>query len=797
MSEQLSPTLAPAATGPVSSRPSSSAHLPEDPRVTQALEEYLAALEAGTCPDRQQFQARYPDIADELGDYLEGLEFLHRTAAQIQASSCGPSVGRSRVPADEYVPTLEDYKILREIGRGGMGIVYEAEQRSLHRRVALKVLPLGATLDPRHLQRFKNEAQAVAQLQHPNIVPVFAVGCEQGVHYYAMRFIEGKTLRELIRESRRSEDPRAGATQCRGSRTDSTRIDNRQSTEDGSVRNPQPEIRNPKSGESRAPRPERTEVKGANVFRQVAWIGVQAAEALEHAHQMGVIHRDVKPANLILDDQGQLWITDFGLARWTTDVALTITGDMLGTLPYMSPEQASARRGLVDHRTDVYSLGATLYELVTLLPVCRGDQRDLLNQLLHEDPVPPRRLCPDMPRDLETIVLKALGKQVEERYPTAQDMADDLRRFLEGRPVLARRPGVWDRIGKWSRRHLPVVISAAVLLVLSVMGLTACTFLIGLEQAKTKAAYEKESLARQTEAEAREKEAEARAHAERNFHDTRRLLDDIAEIAAVEMEADTDIPTIRRKLLQSALGYYEDFLRHHHDNKLTHEELLRGHTRVATILEAIGRPKDAQVVLDQAINIYLTTEDGETAFHLMPANRKLRLLTLANVQKELNLVPKQVRSIIELETRRNKPVHAETGGAGHAPHELREAIEQEAVDLLNTDQARRLKQLLLQQAGLWAFQDEVLAALRREARAIQQKSEKFGERDRKAFVDRFVAQLTAEQRGQWAELVGEPFQGALPPGELILNVGRMVLQMAPGDFAQKRGDRARPNGQHP
>jgi hypothetical protein len=310
-------------------------------------------------------------------------------------------------------PCLEDYQIMQEVGRGGMGIVYEAEQRSLHRRVALKVLSLGATLDPRHLQRFKNEAQAAAQLQHPNIVPVFAVGCEQGVHYYAMRFIEGKPLSALIAQRRAS-------------------------SEEGRAAPLEPHV------------------------REVAWMGVQAAEALEHAHQQGVIHRDVKPANLLRDDQGQLWVTDFGLARWPADDALTMSGDLLGTLRYMSPEQASARRGLVDHRTDVYSLGATLYELLTLRPVCGGsDHQELLHQILHDEPLPPRRLCKEIPRDLETILLKALGKQVEERYATAQELADDLRRFLDGRPVLARRPALWERAGKWARRHRPLVASAA------------------------------------------------------------------------------------------------------------------------------------------------------------------------------------------------------------------------------------------------------------------------------------------------------------------------------------------------
>src|SRR5262249_43943686 len=207
-------------------------------------------------------------------------------------------------------------------------------------------------------------------------------------------------------------------------------------------------------------------------FRSIARLGVQAAEALEHAHSFGIIHRDIKPANLLVDGRGTLWVTDFGLARLQNEVGLTLTGDLLGTLRYMSPEQALGKQGLVDQRSDIYSLGATLYELFTLQPVCPGDDRqEVLRQIEQEEPQPPRGLNAAMPADLETIVLKALVKEPDGRYATAQALADDLRRFLEDKPIQAKRPTSWQRIRKWVRRHQALVVTAGVATVIILLTL--------------------------------------------------------------------------------------------------------------------------------------------------------------------------------------------------------------------------------------------------------------------------------------------------------------------------------------
>src|SRR5262249_26876913 len=189
-------------------------------------------------------------------------------------------------------------------------------------------------------------------------------------------------------------------------------------------------------------------------FRTVAHLGEQAAEALEHAHDLGVIHRDVKPGNLLVDGRGHLWITDFGLAHCQSQAGLTMTGDLVGTLRYMSPEQALAKRHLIDHRTDIYSLGVTLYEFLTLEPAFSGsDREELLQQIAFEGPPSPRQRNKAIPRELETIVLKAIEKSLEARYATAQELTDDLRRFLEYKPIRARRPTLVQRASKWCRRN--------------------------------------------------------------------------------------------------------------------------------------------------------------------------------------------------------------------------------------------------------------------------------------------------------------------------------------------------------
>ena len=218
-------------------------------------------------------------------------------------------------------------------------------------------------------------------------------------------------------------------------------------------------------------------------FRTVVNLGIQAAEALDHAHQEGVVHRDIKPANLMVNLKGHLWITDFGLARLQNDASLTLSGDLVGTIRYMSPEQAIGRRAVVDHRTDIYALGVTLYELAALEPAFDGqDRREVIRRIIEEEPKSLRSLNSAVPRELETIIHKAAAKEPESRYATALELADDLRRFLEHKPIKAKRPSLLDRTLKWARRHVALVAATILMLFLAVGGLSTGLVLIGQAQ---------------------------------------------------------------------------------------------------------------------------------------------------------------------------------------------------------------------------------------------------------------------------------------------------------------------------
>jgi tetratricopeptide (TPR) repeat protein len=445
------------------------------------LEEFAARLEAGEAVDVAAFAAAHPEHAEQLRRVLPTMLVLADLGRSASAGGAAPpAAGAGPEPAPGV---LGDFRIIREVGRGGMGVVYEAEQLSLGRRVALKVLPFAGVLDSRQLQRFVNEARAAACLHHPNIVPVHGVGSERGVHFYAMQLIEGRTLAHVIRELGRAEGPNAAGAE-----------------EERTVPYaPGAPLPSP-CATTMATHADTTKLtaRARDHFREVARLGAQAAEALEHAHQTGVLHRDVKPANLLLDDRGNLWVTDFGLAHIQHgDGNLTLTGDLVGTLRYMSPEQALAKRVAVDHRTDVYSLGATLYELLTLRPAFGGtDRQELLRQVAFEEPIAPRKLTRGIPAELETIVLKAMEKSPADRYATAQELADDLRNFLEDRPIHARRPGLHQRLRKWARRHQAAVSAAAVCLLVSLAAVAGSAgWVLG------------ERKARQREAEARVLEA--------------------------------------------------------------------------------------------------------------------------------------------------------------------------------------------------------------------------------------------------------------------------------------------------
>ena len=479
-----------------------------DPALFELFEQITRWLQSGAAVDEEQLVALHPSWAREIRTLLPTLRGMapgELGKKDLASPLAGDQDGQGR-------RTVGDFRIVREIGRGGMGVVYEAEQAPLGRRVALKVLPSAAAIDPRAIQRFQLEAQVAGWLQHPRIVPVYAVGVANEVPYFAMQYIEGGSLGTLIAELRGfaergsgtlpttppamaralalglltgrfspsarvadTDRPDAAAPQpvvgwCRtilgivrptvslgragGPRPDVSGLGTTQRNVSAPASSPPESVaqcgdplevdRNAivAPGAAKLATKAPPSIRGNAYLRTVARLGIQAAEALGYAHDQGIIHRDVKPANLLLDKRGDLWVADFGMADVQGDAGVTLSGDLPGTLRYMSPEQATGQRALVDRRTDIYSLGATLYELLTLQPAVIGsDKVEIIRRIAEEEPAPIRRLNPAVPVDLATIVTKAISKDPASRYETALKLADDLDRFLEGRPIAARPVG--------------------------------------------------------------------------------------------------------------------------------------------------------------------------------------------------------------------------------------------------------------------------------------------------------------------------------------------------------------------
>ena len=543
--------------------------LSNDEVLGELIDRIAGRIQAGIPLNLEGILQDHPERANELRELLPAIQMMaevgHALAKEEIASASDSRKGQE-------LGTLGDFRILREVGRGGMGIVYEAEQLSLGRRVALKVLPLAATMDPRNLERFRNEATAAAHLHHSHIVPVFGVGCERGVHYYAMQFIEGQSLAEVIFDLRGQSRAETIPTQHKSARPGETR----------------------RSAISTLDHP----TSNRDYFRQVAQLGIQAAEALDYAHQRGIIHRDIKPANLLLDAGGNLWITDFGLATIQgTDVRLTCTGDLLGTIRYMSPEQASRKHLSMSPRSDIYSLGVTLYELLTLEPAFSAvDKAELLVQLAYQEPRPPRSVNRAVPPELETIVLKAMAKNPDERYATAQELTEDLRRFLDDKPIKARRPSLAQRWLKWARRHRALVRTVTAAALVSVAALVVALFLVLNEKNKTLAAYQdKERVFRA--------EQWHRRNSEENVRLAMQTLDQIY-LGVVERWSprDTSPQPQDRELLEKALVFYELFAQKNADNIQARIETARAYLRTADVCTMLGQEAKAEDAYHKAID---------------------------------------------------------------------------------------------------------------------------------------------------------------------------------------------------
>lgn len=546
-------------------------------------------------------------MASQLQEDASGV-VTHLTLDSDPARTPETQRSNSASAVDESI--LGDYRLNREIGRGGMGIVYEATQLSLRRSVALKILPFAAVLDSQQVARFRNEAQAAASLHHPHIVPVFAVGCERGVHYYSMQLIDGRTLDQVFTELRPNQ---AGNAEARGK---AKHIDQQfgavnivsaslagDLADQTTMEAPKVPLDKPASPASAATGGTSTgigsnstqphtlsrastvqSIRSRSYVHDTVNLMICVADALDFAHRQGVVHRDIKPSNLLLDSNGKIWVADFGLARIRGVGNLTAAGSVLGTARYMSPEQIKGQPQAIDHRTDIYSLGITLYELLTLQPAFKAANRELLFKAIESDaPTSPRRLNSTVAADLETIVLKAISKSPGERYATAGEMAADMRRFLEGKPTLARRPTALDRAFKWAVRRQRAVFASVCILLLAVVGLSVATVLV-----------------------ARESRLKDQASASSQLHleAAHGLVNRFGGLMYRRLAAVEGTEELRTELLREAELYYVDFLEYASHNVALTSEVPKVFYRLAATYRELEDFDKAEERYKQAIEAY-------------------------------------------------------------------------------------------------------------------------------------------------------------------------------------------------
>jgi serine/threonine protein kinase len=630
-------------------------------QLDEVIASYLEALEAGAAPDRRSWLQRYPHLADELAaffadeagfDGLVGPLKVPTPTPHSGLTPTGGSRGRAALKVDPapVAPGRElgDYELLEEAARGGMGVVYRARQRSLNRVVALKVIRDADWATPQDVQRFRLEAEAVAQLDHPNIVPVYEVGEWRAapdsppVHYFSMKWIDGGTLAQLLAGESWSAADKEGQ-------------------------------------------------------RAAARLLAETARAVHYAHQRGILHRDLKPANVLLEAHGlppagssdpppTPMITDFGLAkRVAADDRLTQTGVAVGTPSYMAPEQASPGKGQggtgSTTAADVYSLGAILYELLTGRPPFRGlTMLDTLRDVLEREPQRPRALNPRLDRDLETICLKCLRKDPTKRYASASALADDLERFLAGEPIHARPVGKGERLWRWCRRNPILAVTsflaaAAVLAALALFALVAIkeshhaarladkSFEVQMALSETRIKQQaaelskKEAERQRAEADRQRKEAEhqrgvavanlkeaelQRQLEERSFRQAHKAVNDFYTRLADELQRAPGLQPLRKKLLEAGLGYYQNFLKQRKDDPKLRRELADAQYDVARISGEIGSRVESEKAYRAALAVY------EGLLKDAPADVNLRLCsarTCFNLALLLSLTGKSKESL--------------------------------------------------------------------------------------------------------------------------------------------------------
>lgn len=524
-------------------------------RLDEIAEKFSAAIRDGECPSVSQYVDDHGDSGGELRQLLTSIQMIEEL-----------KIGHSKVEAPDTTPTIEridDYRFLHEIGRGGMGVVYAAIHESLQRRVAIKILSSGLLGDTKHLARFRREARAAARLRHTNIVPVFGVGQHDDHHYYVMDHISGITLRQWITRANGCSTDQAATMALNVGDTENAFSDATPAefSDDFTFDNDPASKRHPTPTADPSSR-----------FRWASEIAMKISGALQYAHNEGTLHRDIKPGNLILDRKGEIWITDFGLAKLTEQQAVTQTGDIVGTPQYMAPE---CFEGHFDARSETYAVGLTLYELLTLQPAVSGrSPSEVIRNAAAGVSQSPRKINPRIPRDLDTIVMKAISRSPDQRYQTGEALRSDLECFLANRPVSARRIGPFRRLACWSKRE-PTIAALTALTFLSVISLAVVS---AAGYLNVKQAFERVSESDQNAKTALIARTDAlrlaehqRVRAERNLNVatdafenimdavTERGMDPDAEILGEVTESATaGVTPADAELLKSLLGFYDE-----------------------------------------------------------------------------------------------------------------------------------------------------------------------------------------------------------------------------------------------
>lgn len=567
-------------------------------------EEFLERRRKGESPTIEEYASAHKSLQKEIRSLFPTMLAMEEVK--------GSSVSAGSRPICLSVDRLEqlgDYRVVKEIGRGGMAIVYEAEQQSLRRRVALKVFPDQLFEDTAQLQRFEREARTVASLHHQNIVPVFGSGQENGMHYFVMQLLDGITLHQVIQELHEFAETRTIGFEplrqivSRWKKKSSAHTTCSQNASNDSAVEPLGELSfelNPNILESLSTRESKSAVQQIHFQRdkaywqRVAEIGIQVADALDYAHRKGVLHRDIKPSNLILDGEWRTWVTDFGLAHEASLEPISKSGDLVGTLLYMAPERLN---GTMDARSDIYSLGLTLYELLTFRPAYAGyGKGELRQQILNFEPPNPRAVSRDVPADLETIVLKAMAKDPASRYQSASEFSLDLRNFVEERPINARRASIFGRLKRWSRRNPAIACMSAVLLCCIVSSMAVVTF-------NWQRAVEEGNRA----------ESNMNLALEGMERLLVRFEADWMEHPIAPDSSSVDGPTESRfvvsdrsvSILQEALLFYEEFAAQNTSNPHLQLETARAHRRVGVIYERLGQLEEAESAFQKELDTLL------------------------------------------------------------------------------------------------------------------------------------------------------------------------------------------------